>query len=407
MRIIMVGGIFPPQIYQDIVDNSVGCVQYAADALQKAIIYGLVVNKIDFTLVNAPFVGSYPKRYKVSRINSFNFDYDTQYGIVNAKNVGFCNLSVIKLASRYRTMKQELIKQIKSSADKENTLLIYSVHSPFLKACVEAKRRFPLTKIVLIVPDLPEYMSDDNSLVRRVASSVNESLLDRLYMYVDGYVLLSKYMCNRLPVGKKPWTVIEGIYDSSSEREQLQRKPGMRYILYTGTLAARYGIQTLVKAFAGICDPSVRLYICGEGDSRPMIEEYARRDSRIIYKGQVTREEALMLQRNAMLLVNPRTPEGDFTKYSFPSKNMEYLASGVPALLYRLPGIPDEYYEYCFSLSETGVEALRDMLENIISRTEDELEQMGRKARQFILNDKNPQKQVEKIIDLISVIREY
>ena len=107
-----------------------------------------------------------------------------------------------------------------------------------------------------------------------------------------------------------------------------------------------------------------------------------------------------------MLLVNPRTPEGDFTKYSFPSKNMEYLASGVPALLYRLPGIPDEYYEYCFSLSETGVEALRDMLENIISRTEDELEQMGRKARQFILNDKNPQKQVEKIIDLISVIHE-
>lgn len=406
MRIIMVGGIFPPQIYQDIVDNSLGCVQYAADALQKAIIYGLVVNKIDFTLVNAPFVGSYPKRYKVSRINSFNFDYYTQYGIVNAKNVGFCNLSVIKLASRYHTMKQELIKQIKSSADKENTLLIYSVHSPFIKACVEAKRRFPLTKIVLIVPDLPEYMSDDNSLVRRVASSVNESLLDRLYMYVDGYVLLSKYMCNRLPVGKKPWTVVEGIYDSSSEREQPQRKPGMRYILYTGTLAARYGIQTLVKAFAGICDPSVRLYICGEGDSRPMIEEYARRDSRIIYKGQVTREEALMLQRNAMLLVNPRTPEGDFTKYSFPSKNMEYLASGVPALLYRLPGIPDEYYEYCFSLSETGVEALRDMLENIISRTEDELEQMGRKARQFILNDKNPQKQVEKIIDLISVIHE-
>ena len=130
----MVGGIFPPQIYQDIVDNSLGCVQYAADALQKAIIYGLVVNKIDFTLVNAPFVGSYPKRYKVSRINSFNFDYYTQYGIVNAKNVGFCNLSVIKLASRYHTMKQELIKQIKSSADKENTLLIYSVHSPFIKA---------------------------------------------------------------------------------------------------------------------------------------------------------------------------------------------------------------------------------------------------------------------------------
>jgi glycosyltransferase involved in cell wall biosynthesis len=137
-----------------------------------------------------------------------------------------------------------------------------------------------------------------------------------------------------------------------------------------------------------------------------MIEEFACKDSRIIYKGQVTREEALMLQKNATLLVNPRTSEGDFTKYSFPSKNMEYFASGVPALLYRLPGIPEEYYEYCFTLSETGVEAMKDMLEDIIARTEEELEQMGRNARQFILNDKNPKKQVKKIIDLISIIQE-
>ncbi|MBE6242657.1 MAG: glycosyltransferase family 4 protein [Bacteroidales bacterium] len=406
MGIIMVGGIFPPQIYQDIVYNSVGCVQYAADALQKAIIYGLAANKMDFTLVNAPFVGSYPKRYKVPYIESFSFNYETLYATVNAKNVGFCNLSVIKLVSRYHTMKRELIKHIKSSGDKGNTLLIYSVHSPFLKACVEVKKRFPSTRIALIVPDLPEYMSDDKSLVRKLASYVNESLLDRLYKYVDGYVLLSKYMCDRLPVGKKPWTVVEGVYDSVNEIEPLQHKTCVRYILYTGTLAARYGIQTLVKAFAGISDPSVRLYICGEGDSRPMIEEWTCKDSRIIYKGQVTREEALMLQKNATLLVNPRTPEGDFTKYSFPSKNMEYLASGVPTLLYRLPGIPEEYYEYCFNLSETGVEALRDMLEDVIARSEEELEQMGRKARQFILNDKNPQKQVKKIIDLISVIHE-
>ena len=406
MRIIMVGGFFPPEIYRDIVDKSEGCVQYAADAFQKALINGLAANKADFTLLNSPFAGSYPKRYKVPCVGSFSFSYETLYGTVNAKNVGFCNLSVIKLASRYRTMKRELIRQVKSSGDKENTLLIYSVHSPFLKACVEVKKRFPSTRIVLIVPDLPEYMSSNNSLLRRIASSVNESLLERLYNYVDGYVLLSKYMCDRLPVGKKPWTVVEGIYDPSNERELPKRKTGIRYILYTGTLAARYGIQTLVKAFAGISDPSVRLYICGEGDSRPMIEEYACKDSRIIYKGQVTREEALMLQKDAMLLVNPRTSEGDFTKYSFPSKNMEYLASGVPALLYKLPGIPDEYYEYCFSLSETGVEALRNMLEDILARSLDELDQLGANARKFILNNKNPQKQVGKIIDLVSVIRE-
>ena len=75
-------------------------------------------------------------------------------------------------------------------------------------------------------------------------------------------------------------------------------------------------------------------------------------------------------------------------------------------MLYKLPGIPDEYYEYCFSLSETGVEALRNMLEDILARSLDELDQLGANARNFILNNKNPQKQVGKIIDLVSVIRE-
>lgn len=406
MKIIMIGGFFPPEIYRDIVGNSVGCVQYAADAFQKAMINGLAANKADFTLLNAPFVGSYPKRYIVPCIESFGFNYETLFGTVSAKNVGFCNLSGIKLLSRYRTMKRELIKQIKESDDKENTLLIYSVHSPFLKACVEVKRKFPMTRIVLVVPDLPEYMSADKSFLRRLASSLNGVLLDRLYKHVDGYVLLSKYMTERLPVINKPWTVVEGIYDSSSELQLPARELKERYILYTGTLAARYGIQTLVKAFATIEDPSVRLYICGDGDSKAMIEEYALKDSRIVYKGQLIREEVLKLQRNAILLVNPRTSEGDFTKYSFPSKNMEYLASGVPSLLYKLPGIPDEYYDYCFSLSEIGVEALRSMLEDILARIPDDLDKMGANARRFILDNKNPQKQVEKIIDLISIIRE-
>ena len=38
--------------------------------------------------------------------------------------------------------------------------------------------------------------------------------------------------------------------------------------------------------------------------------------------------------------VNPRQNNEEFTKYSFPSKTMEYLASGVPVVAYKLDGIP-------------------------------------------------------------------
>lgn len=134
---------------------------------------------------------------------------------------------------------------------------------------------------------------------------------------------------------------------------------------------------------------------------RRKIKLEALRDERIIFKGQLPRKEVLRLQRKATLLVNPRTPEGEFTKYSFPSKTMEYLASGVPTLLYKLPGIPDEYYEYCYTLEQLGVESLSQKLSIILSSSQQHLRSVGRKARNFILSQKNPIKQCEKIMMLI------
>ena len=63
---------------------------------------------------------------------------------------------------------------------------------------------------------------------------------------------------------------------------------------------------------------------------------------RIEFLGMLPRTDVLELQSKATILVNPRQPVGDFTKYSFPSKTIEYMASGTPLLMYKLPGIPEE-----------------------------------------------------------------
>lgn len=66
----------------------------------------------------------------------------------------------------------------------------------------------------------------------------------------------------------------------------------------------------------------------------------ATKDRRIQYLGSIPHDEILQLQRTASLLVNPRTPEGIYTKYSFPSKTMEYLASGTPTLYMNCQEFP-------------------------------------------------------------------
>lgn len=141
------------------------------------------------------------------------------------------------------------------------------------------------------------------------------------------------------------------------------------------------------------------------GNRIDFIKEKARVDKRIIYCGLLPRTEVFKKQREATVLVNPRTPEGEFTKYSFPSKTMEYLASGVPTLIYRLPGIPEEYYNYCFSISELGVDALSRKIDEILSMNNNERADIGAKARVFIKSQKNPYRQCEKVLDLMRYIK--
>ena len=59
-----------------------------------------------------------------------------------------------------------------------------------------------------------------------------------------------------------------------------------------------------------------------------------------------------------MSSVNPRPGAADFTRYSFPSKTLEYLDAGKPVLAYRNDGIPPEYDEHLLYISDPGPVAM-------------------------------------------------
>ena len=405
MKIVLLFGMFASEHYNTIVENSNGVIQYAADALQKSFVEGIGTLNKDTEVINLPFIGSYPKRYKSITFPSGLFSYITQnHNLIAWHDVGFCNISVIKSESRkkhaYRALKQWANKY----PNEEKSIIIYSVHKPFLEACVKLKYQYKNIKVILIVPDLPEYMSSRKSVFKDFLIKVYNKDLKYLYNSVDGFILLSKYMVDFLHIKMKPWIVIEGIFNnvSDSNNDERSSDSSVKTVFYSGTLAERYGILNLVKAFSALEDRNINLIICGAGDTEDIIKRYANNDSRIIYKGQLPRQKVLSLQRSSTLLVNPRTPEGEFTKYSFPSKTMEYLASGVPTLIYKLPGIPDEYYDYCFTIDKLGVTELKLKLYEILQMDRGILNKMGERAREFIISNKNPIAQCNKIITLIN-----
>ena len=162
--------------------------------------------------------------------------------------------------------------------------------------------------------------------------------------------------------------------------------------------------MNLVNAFSQIEDPDYRLVICGIGDSEQAIKDAVKDDSRISFLGQLPRNEVIEWQKKATVLVNPRQNNEEFTKYSFPSKTMEYLSSGIPVVAYKLDGIPDEYDQYIQYVADDSIESLKKKLVEVCEMTREERQELGNIGRNFVLMKKNSTIQVRKICEMIDFV---
>jgi len=249
----------------------------------------------------------------------------------------------------------------------------------------------------VIVPDLPEYMAVRTGLSKMVFQ-LFARLSYRIVNRADSVVAITEAMLGMFSSRLKK-VVVEGIADSAYIALPVStvRKP---YFLYSGTLDRRYGIRKLLDAFVAAKIDNYELYICGDGDDRANVELVAQSCPQVKYKGQLDRDAVLQLQRQAALLINPRDNESAFTKYSFPSKIIEYMSSGVPVMMYALDGIPPEYYRFCYLVSP-GADGLKEMLVKVAAVDVNEFVEMGRLAKLFISNHKMPGTQVAKVLDAI------
>jgi glycosyltransferase involved in cell wall biosynthesis len=404
LDVVFLGGLYPKHMYEEIYAKSIKGMQNAANTLQWNIVDGLDANlNKPVSILNLMFVGSYPKKYKDLIINSFSFSHTD-----GAKdfNIGFLNLTGIKQFILNIVSKRYLNKWLSDGNRNKKVLIIYSAQPFFLEVAKYVKKINKDVSICLVVPDLPIYMGlhQNRNILRKLYKKYQVNKVNHDIKYIDSFVFLTEYMRDYFNINK-PYVTIEGMVSSEYEEIDLslnvKKNDSIKTILYTGTLTKKYGVLDLVNAFISIRDESYRLIICGDGEAKEEIIHYSKNDPRIIFKGLLPHDQIKIIQRQATLLVNPRKNNDEYTKYSFPSKLMEYLASGTPVVTYKLDGIPQEYDNFLIYFEDDTHEGMIKKIVEICEKKPNELEEIGVRNKEFITSQKNNFYQANKIVKMI------
>lgn len=352
-------------------------------------------------LINSLPVGTYKSGYDELFLKEKEFIYNDK---VLGKTIPCINVHILKQYTRYRNTYKSLIDYIKKHKDEDIKLITYNVYYPYLKACVKILKKYKNVELCPIITDMPgDFGILPKSWWRKKYVMYQSKKILQALKKAKKYVFLTELMKNPLGV-KDNYIVVEGIYsnlDTSNNQIVDDKKHDKKIILYTGVLNREYGILTLLDAFEKIKHNDVELWICGGIGEVDEVNRRSELDSRIKFFGNVPRAKAIEYQKTADLLVNPRPNEGEFVKYSFPSKTMEYMASGKPVIMHKLAGIPNEYDEYLNYFEDNTPDAVQKGIEKILYQEYESSVAKAKAGRQFILNEKDSKSQTKRIIDFL------
>lgn len=396
MGILYLSALSSSKLIDELYNNNKKDPGFAVQKFNRLLAGGLVKNEEEVTVLSAPPVG----RHNSSKLfwhRGQELEGDITYHYLNFINLPGLRQLCLTLGTFCRTLLWTISKPKKERA----------VVCDVLNACMGAAAilacKITGAQTIGVMTDMPGLMvrfetNQKIPLTTRMATS----LIKWCFRNYDKFVFLTEAM-NVVNEYSRPYIVMEGMSDGTMvEHNKSFEHKEVRTIMYAGGLHERYGLKKLTEAFMTLPQKNIRLKLFGTG---PFVDElekkYCKEDKRVMYMGVVPNSEVVEAELEASLLVNPRPTHEEFTKYSFPSKNIEYMASGTPLLTTKLPGMPKKYYPYVFLIEDETTEGYSKALAEALNKTDEELFEYGAKAKGFVLDKKNSCEQAHRVIKLI------
>lgn len=396
MKLLYISALSSQRLISEIYEKTQANPGFAVQKFSRLLVQGLVRNQVEVSALSVPPI---TRQYT----SKFLFKEGVEIeGGVRYRYIPLLNLPLLKHI--YMFLYSFFYVLLWGIKEKNNKAIICDV------LCVStsigsllASKLCGLCSVAVVTDIYEQMVGEETHGVKSVIKKLAGYLNKRYVGSFSKYVLLTNAMNELVNPKGRPYIVMEGLCDESlADRDFTPKaKSYPKVIMYAGGLEERYGLKMLVDAFKMIPDKDVELHLYGNGSYVDELIVETQRDQRIKFMGVKSNAEIVEAEDRATLLVNPRFASEEFTKYSFPSKNMEYMVSGTPLLTTCLPGMPEEYYPFVYLIEKENVEGYAQAISDVMVKSDDSLVAKGLSARAFVLRFKNNIFQSGRIVEFI------
>lgn len=391
MERILFATCLPEYITKEMIKQGIVYTQ-AAQKFNQLIVKGLCLNGCDVDVLCV--------------VKEPGFNFPDSYSEIYAEHTvsyHFCNLKG-NMLSRNQQKKRFISKEVRDWARNNpgGVVIVDSLSPIAVEISKQAKKN--RLKLVTHVTDFRDFLYKPSSIKQKIWQYILNRQFYSQFSYTTSFVLLTDAMKDRIKIKNRKCVLIDGLCDYDlTNQATTSYHSDKKVFLYTGSISYMFGLKNLVEGFIKADMPNAELHLYGWGDYVEELKQTVIRHPNIRYFSTVPNYEIVKKQAEATYCVNPR-PVGDtYTKYSFPSKTIEYLVAGRPVITTHLPCITAEYDPHLFYFDNDTIDGIAETLKRCYHIDNKVLSEQGDRARQYILTEKNNKKQVSKILDSIKL----
>lgn len=262
----------------------------------------------------------------------------------------------------------EFQKELLSMIDDETTVLFYNYCYAYIGLVNSIQKKGG--KVCLIYADQTEPKEEKNVIKKILLYGVERDLKS-----FSKAVVLTEKLRRKLH-STCSVEVLHGGLDLSrfSTYKIPCREKDKLVIMYTGALSCVTGVDILLGSLKKVSQCNIEVWITGKGELEEEICKAAENDKRIKFLGCLPDDEYDKKLEEADIFVNPRNMSLPQNQNNFPSKVLEYLASGRLVVSSRFSGSED--FENNFIFYDGGTDSLAEALSLAIREYSDIKEQI-------------------------------